>query len=74
MAQAQNKPAKLKIGSRIRIKKQTFIEPQNNFSLDVGEVFTVESITATGAAKITKTFATGVTKKAVISKAFYEKA
>jgi hypothetical protein len=65
--------AKLKPGAKIRIKKQVFIEKGSNFSLDTGEVFTVESVTVTGAARVTKTYSTGVTKKAVVSKSYYER-
>lgn len=65
--------AKLKTGAKIRIKKQIFIEKDSNFSLDVGEVFTAEAISVTGSAKITKTYGSGVTKKAVVSKAYYER-
>jgi hypothetical protein len=64
---------KLKSGGKIRIKKQIFIEKGSNFSLDVGEVFTIEAISVTGSAKVTKQYANGVTKKAVVSKAFYER-
>lgn len=65
--------AKLKVGSKIRIKKQVFIEKGSNFSLDAGEVLIAESIGPTGAARVTKTFGSGVTKKAVVSKSFYER-
>jgi len=65
--------AKLKPGSKIRIKKQVFIEKGSNFSLDAGEVLTAEAVSVTGAVKVSKTYSTGVTKKAVVSKGFYEK-
>jgi hypothetical protein len=65
--------AKLKAGSKIRIKKQVFIEKGSNFSLDAGEVLTAEAVSVTGAVKVTKSFGSGVTKKAVVSKAFYER-
>jgi hypothetical protein len=65
--------AKLKVGGKIRIKKQVFIEKGSNFSLDVGEIFTVEALTVTGSVRVTKKYSTGVSKKAVVSKSFYEK-
>jgi hypothetical protein len=65
--------AKLKPGSKIRMKKQVFIEKGSNFSLDTGEVLTAEAVSVTGAVKVTKTFGSGVTKKAIVSKAFYER-
>ena len=65
--------AKLKPGNKIRIKKQVFIEKDSNFSLDAGEVFPIESVTVTGSVRVTKTFSTGVTKRAVVSKNFYER-
>ena len=65
--------AKLAAGGKIRIKKQIFIEKGSNFSLDVGEVFAIEAISVTGSARVTKKYANGVTKKAVVSKNFYER-
>ena len=71
---ATTKPAKIRVGDRIRIKKQVFIEKGSNFSLDEGEVYSVQFVTATGAVGITKNFKSGVTKKAMVSKGYYERA
>ena len=66
--------AKLKVGDKIRIKKQVFVEKGSNFSLDVGEIYPIESLSVTGSVRITKNYSTGVSKKASVSKAYYEKA
>lgn len=65
---------KLRPGGRIRISKQVSIDKENNYVLSVGEEFTAESVSPTGAVRITKTFSTGEVRKAVVSKSFYNRA
>lgn len=62
---------KTKPGDRVKIKKQVSIDKDNQYVLSVGEVFTAESVSPTGAIRVTKKFSTGETKKAMVSKEYY---
>lgn len=67
------KNRKTRPGDTIQLKGNVFIDKTNNYILSEGERFKVEAITPTGAVRVTKTFSTGETKKAMVSKAYYEK-
>lgn len=73
MALQRSTTRKIRPGNKITISKQVSIDKANNYVLSVGEQFVVESVSPTGAVRITKTFSTGEIRKAMVSKAFYSR-
>jgi hypothetical protein len=72
MAEPTSSP-KTRVGDKVKIKKQISIDKGNKYVLSVGETFTAEGVTPTGAIRITKQFSTGELKKAMVSKEYYDK-
>lgn len=65
--------AKVKQGDKVKITKNVAVDPEGKFLLEVGEVFTANSVSPTGVITSEKQFSNGVLKRFALSKGYYQK-